>query len=317
MAIIKGLSLSTGYGGLDRGLEAIFPMEFLEFEVFCEIEAFPIANLIAKMEQGFIKATPIWTDLKTFPYKQFKNKIDLVCAGFPCQPFSVAGRRDGQRSPKHLWPHIYRGIKELGKPSIVFLENVHNIINMALEEAEENSPAGTNVVKHILDHLAGIGYVVTVGAFSALAVGATHQRRRVFFLAIHRDAVESDLIKTASEFVEHHLEDWVNVKEFLEEYPEFKQAPILKDNLDVSDVILEHFHFEYARVKQGFPANKTQKQFAWEPPRLIRKGWGGWRDCETEDSIGDELKMLGNGVVPAQATEAFCTLFRDLIPHRP
>jgi len=325
MKKLNGLSLSTGYGGLDLGLKDVLG-DHLKFAALCEIEVFPIANLISKMEHGLMPVAPIWTNLKTFPYTEFKDKIDLLCAGFPCQPFSLAGPRHGQESEKHLWPDIFRGIQELGKPTLVFLENVENIINMNLKKAEGGSPAGTNVTEHIIEELARLGYIATVGAFSASGMGAPHRRRRIFFLGVHMSVVDRpEMLEKVAELVDEYMDtDFPIVKEVLASFSKIKDLGVEEDLAakkkskqakpemwNITDVILQHFDFKDSRVKQGFPANKGQKPFSWEPPRLIRKDGAG--ECDTADSLPDELKLLGNGVVPAQASEAFCWLFRQVV----
>jgi len=325
MSTLNGLSLSTGYGGLDLGLKEVLG-DTLEFAALCEIEVFPIANLISKMEHGLMPIAPIWTNLKTFPYTEFKNKIDLLCAGFPCQPFSMAGPRHGQDSPKHLWPDIFRGIRELGTPTLVFLENVEGIINANLKKKEGDSPAGTNVTEHIIEELARLGYIATVGAFSASGIGAPHRRRRIFFLGVHMSVIDRpEMMEKVAELVDGYMDtDFPVVKEVLAAFSQIKDVGAVEreaakerskqakpESWDITDVILQHFDFEESRVKQGFPANKSQKPFSWEPPRLIRKDSEG--KCDTADSLPDELKLLGNGVVPAQASEAFCWLFRQIV----
>ena len=124
------LSLCTGYGGLDLGLKRA--INSVRTIAYVEIEAFQCANLVSKMEKGWLDAAPIWTNLKTFPWKSFRGKVDILSGGFPCQPFSSAGKRAGDEDPRHLWPHIKRGI-EIVRPSIVFMENVQGIINSKLQ----------------------------------------------------------------------------------------------------------------------------------------------------------------------------------------
>lgn len=123
------ISLCAGYGGIDLGLARI--IRNLRTIAFSEIEAFPCANLVAKMEAGFLDAAPIWTNLKTFPFSEFRGKVGILSGGFPCQPFSAAGKRGGDEDPRHLFPYILRGITEC-QPELVFLENVEGIISAKL-----------------------------------------------------------------------------------------------------------------------------------------------------------------------------------------
>ncbi len=133
------------------------------------------------MEAGLIPAAPIWNDLRTFPWEEFQN-VSLVSGGFPCQPFSAAGKRDGDQDPRHLFPFIIDGIKRC-RPGLVFLENVEGILSSKLTGEGWADPAGTPVLLHVLRELERVGYKATAGIFSASEVGAPHQRKRVFILA--------------------------------------------------------------------------------------------------------------------------------------
>ena len=160
------LSLCTGYGGIERGLELAGYQHRTIAHV--EIEAFAAANLVAKMEEGQLVPAPVWSDLKTLPAHCFRDRIDVLTGGYPCQPFSAAGLRKGAEDPRHLWPFIKRHIKTI-RPVRVFLENVEGHISLGLRE--------------VIDDLEGLGYQTTWGIFSAAEVGAPHQRKRVYILA--------------------------------------------------------------------------------------------------------------------------------------
>jgi len=176
------ISLCSGYGGIDLGLKrAIGSIRTIAYS---EIESFVCSNLVAKMEAGLLDVAPIWTNLKTFPWGHFRGRVDILSGGFPCQPFSSAGRRAGDEDPRHLWPHILRGIRELGRPPIVFFENVEGIISSKLAGTEWSDPTGTPVLLHVLRELERVGYRATAGLFSATEVGAPHQRKRVFILGV-------------------------------------------------------------------------------------------------------------------------------------
>ena len=176
------ISLCAGYGGIDLGLKRVLPN--LRTVAFSEIEAYAVANLVAKMEAGLLDAAPVWTDLKTFPWESFRGKVDILSGGFPCQPFSAAGRRRGDEDPRHLFPHIKRGIALL-RPSIVFLENVEGIISSKLGEGWSDR-AETSVLLHVLRELERLGYETEAGIFSARECGAPHQRKRVFIMGISK-----------------------------------------------------------------------------------------------------------------------------------
>jgi len=171
--IIRHLSLCTGYEGIGLGLRRVFGN--VREVAYVEIEAFPIANLVTKMEAGIVHPTPIYTDLKTFPFTDFRGCVDILSAGFPCQPFSTAGHRNSTGDPRHLYPYIARGISEC-RPTYVILENVQGIISSKTADGE-------SVLKYVLGDLEERGYRTSWGVFSAEEVGAPHQRKRVFIMA--------------------------------------------------------------------------------------------------------------------------------------
>jgi DNA (cytosine-5)-methyltransferase 1 len=148
-----------------------------------EIEAFAAANLVAKMEAGELGEAPVWTDLKAFPAWRFRGCVDILSAGFPCQPFSCAGARAADDDPRHLWPYVRQAIG-LIRPGMVVLENVEGIISSKLKGGGWNDPEGTPVLLHVLRELERTGYKCTWGVFSASEVGAPHQRKRVFIVGL-------------------------------------------------------------------------------------------------------------------------------------
>jgi DNA (cytosine-5)-methyltransferase 1 len=170
---VRHLSVCSGYEGIGLGLRRVFPG--LREIAHVEGEAWAISNLVSKAEEGKIYPAPVWTDVKTFPFRQFRGKVDILSGGFPCQPFSVAGGRQGVSDERHLYPFISAGIREC-QPTIVFLENVPGIISTKL-------PDGTPVLQYVLRDLEGMGYTATAGIFSAEEVSAPHRRDRVFVLA--------------------------------------------------------------------------------------------------------------------------------------
>ena len=160
------IAFCAGYGGIERGLD----LTGVEHRViaYVEIEAFCIANLVAKMETGELPPAPIYTDLKTFPAHLFRDRVDLITGGYPCQPFSAAGKRLGEDDPRHLWPHIRKHIEAI-RPARCFFENVEGHISLGLST--------------VISDLEDDGYLTTWGIFSAREVGAPHQRKRVYILA--------------------------------------------------------------------------------------------------------------------------------------
>ncbi len=180
------ISLCSGYGGIDLGLRRVLPD--VRTIAYVEIESFACANLVEKMESKQLDAAPIWTNLKTFNAKPFRNRVDILSGGFPCQPFSHAGQRKGTEDPRHLFPDIERIIMEC-EPSILFLENVEGII-----PAKYQGEPDTSVLKYVLERLEKMGYRAEAGVFSAIECGAPHQRKRVFIAGV-RNISDTDCIR--------------------------------------------------------------------------------------------------------------------------
>jgi DNA (cytosine-5)-methyltransferase 1 len=165
---ITHLSLCSGYGGIDLGLRRCLPLRTV---AYAEIEAFACEVLLARMEGGQLDPAPIWTDLRSFPWESFRDRVHLLSGGYPCQPFSSAGKRLGADDPRHLWPSIAAGIAIL-RPRVCFFENVEGHISLGLRE--------------VIADLERLGYESTWGIFSAAECGAPHQRKRVFILAYRK-----------------------------------------------------------------------------------------------------------------------------------
>ena len=160
------ISFCTGYSGLELGIKRAG----VDVRTVCnvEIEAFVQANLVAKIEEGRMDNAPIYSDLKTFPASIFRGKICGVIGGYPCQPFSSAGKRKGEKDPRHLWPYIREHVRAI-RPLWCFFENVRGHTTMGLWR--------------VLSDLEEEGYQTEWGLFSAEETGAPHQRIRCFILA--------------------------------------------------------------------------------------------------------------------------------------
>ena len=151
-------SLFSGIGGLDLGLERA------GMEVIWQSEIDPYACRVLKkhwpevVNHGDIKAIN-WGNVV---------RPDVICGGYPCQPFSNAGKRKGEDDPRHLWPWVRTAISEL-RPRYAILENVRGHLSLG----------GLSVV----GDLASIGYDAEWRIVSAASVGAPHRRDRVIIVA--------------------------------------------------------------------------------------------------------------------------------------
>ncbi len=163
---MNGLAICAGVGGLELGVELAVP----DYRTVCyvEREAFAAANLVAQMEHGALAPAPIWSDVGTFDGSAWRGRVDIVTAGFPCQPWSAAGKRQGTDDERWIWPDIARTIRDVG-PGLVFLENVPGLV------------AGGGL-EPVLGDLSVLGFDAEWDVFSAAEVGAPHKRERVFIL---------------------------------------------------------------------------------------------------------------------------------------
>ena len=167
-------SLFAGIGGIDLGLRSV--IEGLRTVGYVEGEAFCIAHLVAKMEAGELDPAPIFSSFGEVDFRRFSGSVDIVSGGFPCQPFSTAGKREGVEDPRHLWPGIVQALRIL-RPQVAFFENVDGI-------ASAKSPGFHSVLHHVLCDLESLGFRATAGSYSAEEVGAPHRRKRWFILAV-------------------------------------------------------------------------------------------------------------------------------------
>ena len=160
------VAFCAGYGGIERGLEIAGIKN--RVVAYVEIEAYAIRNLVDKMETGELAPAPIFTDVKQFPAKHFRGKVDIVTGGYPCQPFSSAGQRKGKDDPRHLWPFLLKHVKAIN-PVRCFWENVYGHVRLGLRK--------------VLSDMESENFKTEFGVFSAAEAGAVHERKRVFIMA--------------------------------------------------------------------------------------------------------------------------------------
>jgi len=283
------LSFCSGYGGIERGLD----LAGLEHRViaYVEIEAFVIANLVSKMETGQLPPAPIYTNLKTFPAHLFRDRVDLITGGYPCQPFSAAGQRKGTDDPRHLWPFIRGHIKTIG-PSSVFFENVEGHISLGLST--------------VISDLEEDGYRATWGIFSAREVGAPHQRKRVYILADTRNLSNpwnnGMSIRHAEPSKQGQQRQASNA---------YASCPTLSDT--ISERLEGHPRYgkdcdqsrwigEKEKRSIGKSSVRNREPNLWPPEPNVGRVVDGCADRV------DRIRMLGNGVVPQTAAKAYLTL---------
>jgi DNA (cytosine-5)-methyltransferase 1 len=164
------MSLFSGICGLERGLrQAVSATRTVGY---VERGAAAIGVLAEQVSRGALDWAPICTDVRELDGRPWCGLVDCITAGFPCQPWSVAGSRRGVDDERWLWKHIARIIREVG-PGYVFLENVRGLLIA-------NEPAG---IDPVLGGLAGLGFDAEWGVFFGTDVGSPQLRPRVFILA--------------------------------------------------------------------------------------------------------------------------------------
>lgn len=160
---LRVLDLFSGIGGFSLGLERAGGFETV---AFCEIEPYS-QKVLAKHWPG----VPIYDDVRELTAKRLVADgigVDVITGGFPCQPYSTAGKRGGANDDRALWPEMLRLIQEC-RPAYVIGENVPGIINMGLDD--------------VLSDLEGIGYTAGPVAIPACAVERDQWRERIWILA--------------------------------------------------------------------------------------------------------------------------------------
>jgi len=151
-------SLFSGIGGLDLGLERA------GMRVIWQSEIDDYASRVLKKHWPKV---PNYGDIKTINWADVPP-TDVICGGYPCQPFSLAGERQGEKDERHLWPWVRDAISYL-RPRYVILENVQGHLSLG----------GTTVIGEITS----LGYCVEWRIIPATAVGALHRRNRLFIVA--------------------------------------------------------------------------------------------------------------------------------------
>jgi len=333
------LSLCSGIGGLDIGLHAGLRAVGHSPRTVCyvEREAFSVACLGKAIEAGRLDDAPIWLgDLQLIPLDLFP-RIDIITGGYPCQPFSAAGKRKGELDPRHLWPSVLETVRAL-RPRLVFFENVAGHISMGLFD--------------VLSDLEASGYRTAWGCYSASSCGAPHRRERVFILGMAYTGLHDETSRGERETAsESRRERAAEVGSGCNARPGHQQATgearavehmrslgeCLKcdlgwceayeicidecDGCDLGDTnncgrrqgndAIDSGAMPSAGSRDwpGWP-HRPGGQFIDEPPRTAEPRVG--RNAHGLPDRVDRLRALGNAVVPQQAEMAFVDLWKEL-----
>ncbi len=215
MDALTELSLFSGTGG---GLLATTHLLGWRTVCYVEHDQYAIDVLKARIRDGYLHDAPIWDDVFTFDGRPWVGLVDVVTAGFPCQPFSVAGKGLGENDPRNGWPATIRIIREV-RPIFTQLENVPGLTNrekftiLVLEKIRQFSlfhkdtfhgagryidriyqtVFGRSYFGRVLGDLAEAGFDVEWDCISAAEIGANHKRDRIWIVAYSKSNREFHL----------------------------------------------------------------------------------------------------------------------------
>ena len=301
------LSLFSGIGGLDIAAEAA------GFETVgqCEFAEYP-----TKILEKHWPNVPRWRDIRTLTGESFYERtglrtVDVISGGFPCQPFSVAGKRRGEDDDRYLWPEMLRVIREI-KPTWVLGENVPGIVNLALDT--------------VLADLENSGYTGQAFIIPACGVDAPHKRERCAILAyavngsraMRRDREFQDLAENGGEGPDNGRRTKGDVAG--------KRRENKPGTSGVANGLRTEIHRATSypcgvqRERRGCESllftNCSSREREREPERVSRQSaracgshsaWHNWPNepgiCRVVDGVQnrvDRIRCLGNAVVPQQ-----------------
>ena len=270
--MLKILDLFSGLGGFSLGLERT---GCFKTTAFCDNNKYSRLLL-----QKHWKGVKIYNDVREINKEQLESDgiqfPDVITGGFPCQPFSVAGKQKGTSDDRHLWPEMFRIVKEF-TPRWIIGENVKGLTNI-----EKGM-----VFESVCTDLEGEGYEVRAFNIPAAGVGAPHRRERIWIVASLEDSRRS--LRSWSKFGEK------DENEIRKRYADQHQRPGSTSESNVADASTGRRASQEGEIQTR--GNGTEHQ-----------GW--W---STEPNVGRvangvsgrvyRLRALGNSIVPQIATE--------------
>lgn len=263
------LSLFSGIGGLDLAAE---------WAGFTTVGQCEFADYQTKILEKHWPDVPRWRDIRTLTKESFYERtglrtVDVISGGFPCQPFSVAGKQKGKGDDRYLWPEMLRVIREL-RPHCVVGENVPGIIKLAAGQ--------------VVKDLERAGYNVVVLNFEAAAVGAWHRRSRVFFVG-----------DTDSEGLQRR-----------EQHGAPDEAAWEQEPHGAACKCGEAIYNSLRGGQRGQHGREQSQEFAHGCQWAAEPNVG--RVANGIPNRVDRIKCLGNAVVPQQAYPIFKSLMEEL-----
>jgi len=262
-------SLFSGIGGFDlaaewMGWENVFQVEW---DKYCQ-------KVLAKNFPNVKR----YGDIKEFDGTKYRGLVDIISGGFPCQPFSHAGKRKGKSDDRYLWPQMLRIIREI-KPAFIVGENVGGLISM------ENG----KTLDRILSDLGNEGYTTEQFIIPACAVGAWHRRDRIWIIANSNGSRRSGL--PANEIDRCSGDNGGKIAKVLQDVPHSNSQGLQgRDSKELSKC------GEQGIIRQGDSQNHRPD---WQSEPSVGRVANGL------PSRVDRLKGLGNAIVPQVAYQIF------------
>ena len=295
---LKVLDLFSGIGGFSLGLHStgIFDtVKFVEFDKFCQ-----------KVLQKNFPDVPIEGDIRDVKGQEFE--ADVITGGFPCQPFSVAGKQKGTNDNRYLWPEMFRLIKEV-KPEFVIGENVQGIINLQ----------DGMVLRQVQDQLESEGFEVQCFLIPASGIGAWHQRNRVWIIghsktngllkAEYKSNVSNTIGKLSdgcsgttrdskNEFIRLECNegwDWQKVWSQTERCSEQDVSDSTRERLEGHSLQSNN---QQAKSAAEYSNTNISKQQTWWQTQSNLCGVPNGISYELDKDRASRIKALGNAIVP-------------------
>lgn len=310
-SMFYGLDLCAGIGGIPLGVRLATGGAYRTV-CYVERDSYAAATLQRNMEASIMDKAPIWDDVSTFDGKSWRGIVDIITAGYPCQPFSIAGNRLAHEDDRYIWPDIVRVIREV-EPAWVFLENVPNHLRLGFDS--------------VIRDLHELDYMVTAGIFSAYETGAPHTRKRLFALAYsgciyaQRYREPTNLYQetgTVEDRLRQRQRCWIDSNNVCEVVAKSKrpglQGRIFEANGRTDELT--------ARTIIGAFPPKPEELDLWEEyldiypderpaveSELFREFDGFTKGIDKSIERSDRLRCVGNSVLPITAALAFVVLW--------
>ena len=269
------LSLFTGIAGFELGIlcaglnEVFQPTHFVEQDSYCQ-------SVLSK----WFPTIPITPNILELDLTNTNTKFDIITAGFPCPPHSVAGKRLGSNDSRNLWPATLNVIKQI-KPKAFILENVPGI----------RTTQQGNFFKQLLRDIASIGYDAEWTCLTVSAMGGIHRRQRFFLIA-----TTANTFSIGQSGSKTHIQKGTN------------NTPTSTDSTELSPWTQIKYSFRRmddgvsSRLDTSWLMNQEDKEFAL--PYAA--------DKEIIPLRKQQLKALGNAIVPAQVAVVWKRLYQIL-----